>query len=125
MLAQGADMKMANVNGRTPLHNAAFYGNANIVELLLNHPDSRTLLNEKDLFGSTPLDIAIYNHHDKVIKLLAPDSDLNQIKQSELYKNGKTQIPPGMRVSICGGLHATSFHITDDHKFNYYDPNFR
>jgi uncharacterized protein len=68
LLAHGAPVDASAEGGGTPLHSAAYNGNAAIVELLLAHgadPDAA-----KD-DGTTPRDLAREQGHEDVLKLRA------------------------------------------------------
>ena len=54
-LAAGADVNAKNVDGWTPLHEAAFGGRKEIVELLISNGAD---VNAKGESGRTPLDLA-------------------------------------------------------------------
>mmetsp|Transcript_25394 Transcript_25394/g.46059 ORF Transcript_25394/g.46059 Transcript_25394/m.46059 type:complete len:504 (+) Transcript_25394:61-1572(+) len=53
--------------GSTPLHFAAYAGHTNAVEQLLDH---RAKINVKDIYGDTPLDLAITNEWPAVVEVL-------------------------------------------------------
>ncbi len=65
----------SEVDGAAPLHNAAFYGQKDVAELLLaNHAD----VNAKDGVGQTPLfDAASQGHKEVVELLLANHAEIN------------------------------------------------
>jgi ankyrin repeat protein len=67
-LAGGADVNAKNVDGWTPLHEAAFGGRKEIVELLISNGAD---VNAKhDGFGTTPLHRAAYRGHKEIVELL-------------------------------------------------------
>ena len=67
-LAAGTDVNVRVCEwGDTPLHRAAFGGNKEIVELLLNNEVD---VNVKDDYGCTPLHDAAEYGHKKIIELL-------------------------------------------------------
>jgi ankyrin repeat protein len=55
LLRHGADPNEVDVDGNTPLHNAAFHNFTNIVSLLLDHGAK---VNVTNAFGETPINIA-------------------------------------------------------------------
>jgi ankyrin repeat protein len=68
LLAAGASPNTAQQGGATPLHEAAYRGNAELVRLLLKHgadPGSR------DAEGKSPIDLAREHGHDEVTAILA------------------------------------------------------
>lgn len=76
LVAQGADVNGRSKDGMTPLGIAAFWGYADIVELLLNHGADVNLANKGTLW--TPLHSAAFQGHGKVImKLMEHSPDLN------------------------------------------------
>ncbi|MDD2898325.1 MAG: ankyrin repeat domain-containing protein [Desulfuromonadaceae bacterium] len=66
LVNHGADVKVTDINGDSPLYLAALIGDAGLVELFLNHgaslDDARS--------GETPLHGAIAEHHRDVAELL-------------------------------------------------------
>ena len=59
--------------GRTPLHNAAHYGHLDAIKILLEFNAS---LDEKDLSGYTPLDLAKITKEQNVIEYLSSYQEL-------------------------------------------------
>ena len=53
--------------GRTALHEASIYGHVEVVRALLDHGLDK---GRRDRWGSTPLDLARRNHHERVVELL-------------------------------------------------------
>ena len=86
-LAGGADVNAKNVDGWTPLHEAAFGGRKEIVELLISNGAD---VNAKGESGRTPLDLAtqskrnlktadlLRKHGGKTKKELEAAGNLNQ-----------------------------------------------
>lgn len=67
LIENGADVNVATEEGWMPIHYAAYYGYLEVMELLIkNGADPHQLLGDDD----TPLQIARYKKHDKVVKLL-------------------------------------------------------
>jgi len=68
LLAEGVDLNVRDVRGRTPLHHAAFYGYAENVKKLL---DAGANPNAQDEKGWTPLNAADSGRNDRlVVKML-------------------------------------------------------
>lgn len=74
MLEYGAMVNIPNKDENTPIHYAAFYGNRNIMELLLNKNKEQTkqVINEKNKDGLTPLCMAalIFENKYTIVPLL-------------------------------------------------------
>ncbi|KAL5248928.1 hypothetical protein ACHWQZ_G017953 [Mnemiopsis leidyi] len=68
------DPSRQNVGGNTPLHVAAYNGNNESVELLLNSKSDPSVINEK---GELPLHRAVIQGHIGTAKLLIPVTDIN------------------------------------------------
>ena len=92
LLAKGADVSLTNVDGENALHIAAYENNPVMVKLLLETQNAHALLTQRNIYGKTPLDFAIQDKNDALIKLLAPDSDLEQIKKKPDYGFSPTRI---------------------------------
>lgn len=70
-------------NGRTPMHWAADYGHASVIELLAKKGAD---INAKDRFGITPLLAAVYDGRTSAVKALLAHGANKTIKDSD----GKT-----------------------------------
>ena len=77
LLEKGADPNSATVNGRTPLHSAVSFAEANNVQLLL---DAQADCNKKDSLGRTPLMLAIERKQHEAVH------PTRTIKQKQIYK---------------------------------------
>eukprot|EP00435_Cladocopium_sp_Y103_P069049 s165_g32.t1 len=66
LLTANAEVEAKNWQGRTPLHNAASFGNTDVVQLLLEAKASVA----KDNNGKTPLDDARSGKHNKAVQIL-------------------------------------------------------
>ena len=110
----------ANVKGETPLHIAARYGHAAIVEVLIEHAKSpqhdlesgdnktvkemlETTNNEKD----TALHEAIRNNHLEVVKLFVQEGPKFSYSQNEA---GETPL----YIAIERNFEDVAFHILDN-----------
>lgn len=77
LLQQGADVKIAGPDGRTPLHFAAAYSNRDIVLALLGAGSIATAVDNN---GNTPLDLAQQNQNHKTLSTLQHWEDLMGFK---------------------------------------------
>lgn len=68
--ANDFDPSLKTVYDQNLLHCAINYSSTECLKLLLDHPQCHTLLNEKNIFGETPLQIALRNKNDEIITLL-------------------------------------------------------
>ena len=90
LLEHGADTTLKTIDGDTALHIAA-RENAKIFAMLLQNFESTKLKYNINIYGESPLDIAIQYKNDEVIKLLSP-GDLEKIKTSKEYGNKPVRI---------------------------------
>lgn len=67
LLKLGADVRAADHHGSTPLHRAAYSGNAAMARLLL---DAKAPIAIVDRYGRTPLHVAADNGQLRTVKLL-------------------------------------------------------
>ncbi len=67
LIANGADVNASSKIGNTPLHWAAKYGHAAIVEYLVSHGAD---VNASNRFGYTPLHWAARSGHAAIIDIL-------------------------------------------------------
>ena len=67
LVKAGADVNIADNRGRTPIRNAAEFGNDDCVALLVAYDAD---INIADNDGDTPMKRALKNDHEKVVKLL-------------------------------------------------------
>ena len=75
LIGQGADINLKDKDKASPLHNAAFLGNLEIVDLLLNKGASS--INEGNFRGQTPLLFACEKGHPEVVtRLLDAGADI-------------------------------------------------
>ena len=66
-LNQNEDLNAVNNLGRTPLHHAVYTAAAEVVPWLLNQPNVRTDLRDKE--GKTALDLAKENFRNEIIAM--------------------------------------------------------
>ncbi len=96
LLSNKADIDAKDENGRTPLHEAAKYGNKDLAEVLLVlKPD----VNMKDEYGQTALHLAAQNGHADVLTILLNNKALvdgkDSFKMAPIHhaaKNGKKEV---------------------------------
>ena len=70
-MAAGSDVNAKDEFGRTPLHDATFYGHKEIVELLIaKGADVNAKTSDEDNTPLTPLDGAIEENHTEIADLL-------------------------------------------------------
>jgi ankyrin repeat protein len=72
LIEKGADVRMATKFGDTALHKAAYYGQRDIIELLINNGADIEVQNNKNL---TPKQVAEQAHNENVLDLLRPESE--------------------------------------------------
>jgi ankyrin repeat protein len=84
LIAQGASINYVNVGGNTLLHLAVLH-DCKLIKELLTIPGFNELIKVKNIYGFTPLDLAIQNKQDELIQILALESDLNLIKKDVNY----------------------------------------
>jgi hypothetical protein len=77
LLQQGADVRIAAPDGRTPLHFSAAYGSREIVLSLLG---AGSIATQRDNNGSTPLDLARQNQNQKTLPTLIHWEELMDFK---------------------------------------------
>ena len=63
LLKNGADVKLANPDGNTPLLLASFFGRAEVVDLLLDHGANPTTKNRR---GESPIDVVSADWSDEL-----------------------------------------------------------
>ncbi len=85
LLNSDADRTLCDADGNSVLHYAAQYADSPILQLLLNHEDVRQLMHSQNIYGYTPLDIAIQYKNDSAIVLFNPTEPLAIIQQSPNY----------------------------------------
>lgn len=86
------DLTLTNVDGWNIFHCAAAAKKPEFMEKLLNSSHKETLCNKRDIYGYTPLEIAIENKNDLVIKLLFLERNIAEIQQMEAYGKKRIQI---------------------------------
>jgi ankyrin repeat protein len=88
LIRRGIDVNSQNVNGQTPLHCAALYGNLKLADEMLAHGGDP---NARDVYGNSPLWTAVFNargHYDIVESLVGHGADSatkNKAGRSPLY----------------------------------------
>lgn len=74
---EGVDLNLKESFDETILHCAVMRGDATIVKLLLGNETIAAQKKDRDIFGRTPLDIALEEKADDVIRLLLGDSTID------------------------------------------------
>jgi len=89
LLAAGADasIDVTDINGNTAFHYAAKCTSPQILKLFLisTQKNFQSFASTPNIYGYTPLDIAIQRKNDSAILMLAPNRDLAEIRQLENY----------------------------------------
>ena len=67
LLEEGADVRLKNSDGRTPLHTSAYYDSVKVAKLLLNK--SCDEMSARDNKNRTPLMLAESHKSEKVLQL--------------------------------------------------------
>jgi len=98
LLDKKADISLQTISGSTLLHQAVILERNRILKIVLNIASCESLLDKKDIYGQTPLDIAIQMKNDEAILLLAPKANLKQIKKDKNY--GKPTIAIAQKIII-------------------------
>ena len=83
MIDAGADVNATDYKGETPLHEAARYGNAEVIAVLLK---AGADVNARDGDGNDPLDFARKHSHTKVISILekASGKTIAQLQEGKI-----------------------------------------
>lgn len=71
LLEKNADPLQVDFRGKTALHFAAL-ASGSVVKLILDVASGKAMLDQKDIYGRKPIDIAIEYHKSEVIALLDP-----------------------------------------------------
>lgn len=77
-----ADVNVELLNGRTPLHIAAEFGNEDATRFLLSQPHTKRTV--KDRFGSTPLLMAAQHGKKRIAEMLAPWNRVEDLSRDEI-----------------------------------------
>ena len=89
LIKAGAPVNHQQVNGSTPLHAASFYGQPDIVEMLLEYGANPAI---KNRFGSTPAEEAydenikdLFDHYneDNLLKIMMTSTDVLRVQKIE------------------------------------------
>lgn len=91
VLKNKPDLMKLDIDGNTVLH-LAIINNSNLVNELFAIPELQKLFNIKNIYGETPLDLAIQHRNEIAINYLAPDVDIGKIKKSTEYGCIQVQI---------------------------------
>jgi len=72
---------LTNYNGNNVFHFACTKGDSQVIAFLLKDPRVKSLIYQKNLFGMTPLDIAISKGNDEAIHLLNPNINISTLTE--------------------------------------------
>lgn len=84
LLEKNADLSLVDISGRTALHYAARASDS-AAKLVLDTAVGKRMLDQEDIYGRKPMDVAIENHNDKVVTLFGlygHDKRADSTKQS-------------------------------------------
>lgn len=127
VLENAKDLPMHASYHINPIHTLALakHNNKEITRIVLAHPTLKSLINEKDYFGHTPLDIARINHkHELFSQLGISEQDIPllekyDIRQEKILNNLTYFLKAtnlGDPASVPGGGHCQGFAFL----FSYY-----
>lgn len=68
---------MQNSKGQNILHVAAASGKLNVIKYILETPRLKSLINERDKDGNTPLHLATKHWHPKLVSALTWDNEVD------------------------------------------------
>lgn len=109
-----ADVRIKDAHGDNVLHKAVTESNPEIIQLLVNHEHKKFLLNDKNTYGFSSLDMAISEANDTFISQIYPNEQLDIIKKDPLFGEKKSPVNHGFLLPI---LH---YYLT----LNYRDTHF-
>lgn len=84
LLSMQADVNSLNCNNNTLLH-LAIMNNSKLLGNLLEIPEIKKQIQMKNIYGLTPLDVAINRKNDDAIRLIAPDMDISALEKNPNY----------------------------------------
>ncbi len=82
------ELLQTNYEGKTALHMAAEENHVEVLKILIKKPIFKSQLNTKDVYGRTPLDIAIENESDDCINFFEMQPNNNE-KVAKVSNYGK------------------------------------
>ncbi len=93
MIPRTCDILAVNNLGMTALHMAANMGNSQIVNDLIQclPLEAFVKFDVEDVFGMTPIFYACLRGFEKIVKLLAPLSDINTLRRVQMVTKQKTR----------------------------------
>ncbi|MBN9288937.1 MAG: hypothetical protein BGO43_07645 [Gammaproteobacteria bacterium 39-13] len=87
------ELTLTNYEGKTALHVAAEENHIDVLKLLIKDPIFKSQLNTKDIYGRTPLDIALEQKSDDCIQLLERQTNKNEtFAKNSTYGKPLTQL---------------------------------
>ena len=106
LLVRGVDMNGRDNDGRIPLHLAAFYGQVDVAEVLL---ECAAQVNETDISGHTPLHQVILGSHD--YKRFGMDLWLLKKRPGRVISLAQRLLESGADVNAQNKDHETPLHL--------------
>ena len=108
LIDAGADIEKQDPHGWSPLHSAAFSGDAGTLLLVLQRAKHQSY---KDEYGWTPLDLAAFYKHEDIVKILDPDGKVTEfawLNHSSRSRVGATHyyVPPMEDSAVAGYVEA-------------------
>lgn len=78
LLKKNINTSQQDFNGDTLFHHAVRTGNINLIKYLQNNIDNPNLINQENIYGHKPIDIAIMNKSDAIINLIDEHADKSE-----------------------------------------------
>ncbi len=104
LISEGADVKVENDKGETPLHIAAVWGHKEVVEALL---DKGANVNAEDEEGNTPL---VLTTDEEIKTLLQSTAKLLEVAKSGNIQEVNSLISEGAKVNVKDQDNKTPLH---------------
>jgi len=122
LLTAGADIAPKDTDGNTAFHYAAKCAAPQILKLflILMQEKFKNFVNTQNIYGHTPLDIAVQYKNDQAIMLIAPNSTLQNMQKLEHYGQipiviEQNAVLKPMRYFFRSQYRSTNFFPDDGH----------